>query len=98
MKDVLKTALEYIKENHPDAVVSLVDTGYFTVSSDSKRVLGYRKSLYSGGGWNVSVGQPITPEIIYNIEAVYNGGEIIWSGRILNGKIEELSYENIKTG
>jgi hypothetical protein len=98
MNDVLKTVLDYIKENHPDAAGSLVDTGYFTVSSDSKRVLGNRRSIYSGSGWNISIGHPVIPEIVYNIKAVYNNGEIIWSGRILNGKVEEQCYENIIPG
>jgi hypothetical protein len=96
MKDVLKRVIDYIKENHPDAVASLVDEGCFTAGYGGKRVLGYRKSVYSGGGWYIKIGHPLTPEIVYNIQAVYNNGEIIWCGRILNGKVEELSYENIK--
>jgi hypothetical protein len=98
MKDILITALEYIKENHPDAAAAPVDEACFTVSSDGKRVLGNRKSVYSGGGWNIGIGHPVTPEVIYNIEAVYHKGEIKWSGRIINGQVEELSYENINPG
>jgi hypothetical protein len=96
MKEILKTVLDFIKENHPDAVVFLVDEGCFKAHSGGKSVLGYRKNLYSGGGWNINIGHPVTPEMVYNVKAVYNDDEIKWSGRILNGKVEELIYENIK--
>ena len=95
MNDVLKTVFEYIKENHPDTAIFMVDAGCFAVSSAEKRVSGNRRSVYSGGGWDVAIGHPVTPEIIYNVKAVYNNGEIIWTGSILNGKVEEQSYENI---
>jgi len=98
MKDILKTVFDYLKENHPDAIVSQIDESCFQVNSDGKKVLGYRRSVYSGGGWSISIGRPVTPEIVYNIQAVYNNGEITWAARIVNGKVEEQSYENILSG
>ncbi len=92
--DVLKTVLDYIKENHPEAAVPLEDYSCFTVSSAGKSAPGYSRSVYSGGGWNVSIGRPVTREIIYNVRAEYNNGDILWVGRILNGKVEENGYEN----
>ena len=93
--EVLKTVLDYIKENHPDACVPETDENCFTVNSGSRRKLGYRRSVYNGCGWEIVIGQPVIPEIIYNIRAEYQSGRIIWTGRIINGKIEENSYENI---
>ena len=93
--DVLKTILGYIKENHPDAGPLPVNDSYYTVNSEGREKLGYRRSVYSGGGWNISIGRPVTPERIYNIKAEYNNGDIVWIGRLINGKVEENSYENI---
>ncbi len=91
--DVLKTILDYIKENHPDAVLLLVNDSCYTVNSEGRGKLGSRRSVYSGGGWEISIGRPVTPERIYNVKAEYNNGDIVWIGRILDGKVEEKSYE-----
>jgi hypothetical protein len=95
--EVLETVLEYIKENHPDAAVLCGDYSCFKAGSDGKGRLGCRRSVYSGGGWNISIGRPVVREKIYNIRAEYQNGRIIWTGRIINGKIEESSYENISS-
>ena len=93
--DVLKTILEYIKENHPDAGLPEADGICYKVNSDSRRKLGYSRSVYSGGGWDISIGRPVTPQKVYNVKAEYQNGDIVWVGRIINGKAEEKSYENI---
>ncbi|MDD4923821.1 MAG: hypothetical protein PHF74_03160 [Dehalococcoidales bacterium] len=87
--------MDYIRENHPEAAVPLEDYSCFTVSSEGKRAPGYSRSVYSGSGWNISIGRSVTPERIYNIKAEHNNGDTIWTGRIINGRIEENSYENI---
>jgi hypothetical protein len=95
MMDMLKTILDFIKENHPDACVPAADENCFTVNSDSRRKPGYRRTVYNGGGWEIAIGRPVTPEKIYNIRAEYQNRRIIWKGRIINGKIEENSYDSI---
>lgn len=93
--EVLETVLDYIKENHADAAVFCGDYNCFKAGSERKGRLGYRCSVYSRGGWNIRIGHPVVREKIYNIRAEYQNGRIIWTGRIINGKIEEYSYENI---
>lgn len=92
--DILKTIVQYIKENHPEAGLPEADGICYKVDSDSRRKLGYSRSVYSGGGWDISIGRPVTPERIYNVKAEYNNGDIVWVGRVINGKVEEKSYEN----
>jgi hypothetical protein len=90
--DILKTATEYIKINHPDAAAFLGDDISFTKSYSGKEKQGYTGVTYTGGGWTISIGHAIVPDAAYDIRAEYGAGAIVWVGLSKNGQIKEESY------
>jgi hypothetical protein len=90
--EILKLVVEYIKEHHPAAGVLIKDYTKFSLSSDGKRLQGYSSVVFIGDNWNISIGHAVTPLTIYRVRADYNNGEIVWTGQVINGQVEEDSY------
>jgi hypothetical protein len=90
--DILKLVVDYIKQHHPEAGALIKDYTGFTLSSDGKRLQGYSSVVFIGDNWNISIGHAVTPLTIYRVRADYNNGEIVWTGQVINGQVEENSY------
>jgi hypothetical protein len=91
--DILKLVVEFIKEHHPAAGSLIKDYTRFILSSDGKRLQGYSSAVFTGDNWEISIGHAVTPRTIYQIRADYNKGEIVWTGQIINGQVEEKGYD-----
>jgi hypothetical protein len=89
--DMLNSVMDYIKANHPDAAAFITEDMKWTETVPDKRP-GYTSVTYSAGGWTVTIGHAITPEIIYDVRAEYPGGKIVWVGTVKDSLITELSY------
>ena len=91
--DAVNTAMTYIRAHHTDAAAYIPASITFTRTAiPDKQKIGFARNAYSGSGWTVSVGSPVTAEVIYEISAVYSGGKITWTGNIKEGIVSELSY------
>ncbi len=91
--EILKSIIIFIDEHHPEAGLQSKDCNSFIISSGKERRQGYTRVFYTGNGWNISIGHSITLKPIYRIKADYNNGQIVWSGQIIDGLIEELGYD-----
>lgn len=96
--NAVNSAMSYIKTHHADAAAVIPNNITFTmaVATDEQRI-GYSRSIYSGAGWTVTIGSPVTLEVIYEINADYSDGRIKWEGTVKNGVVTEVSYSS-KTG
>lgn len=89
--------MQYIKQHHTNAATFIADNITFTqVSASDRRKIGYSSAVYSGGGWTVTVGHASTAVIIEEINASYNDGKIVWTGRSKDGVISEDNYKYIE--
>jgi hypothetical protein len=90
--EILKLVIEYIKQHHPRAGAFIIDYTKFAEKPEGERLFGYTKAEFVGGNWNISIGHAVTPLTIYSVRADYNNGEIVWTGKIINEQVEEVSY------
>jgi hypothetical protein len=95
--DILKSVIEYIRENHSDAGM-LIDYTHFVNNSSGKKPPGYSNAVFTADSWKITIGHTVTRDRIYKIKADYNSGEILWTGQIKNGQLEEKSYEKMPSG
>lgn len=91
MADILSSLMDYIKQNHPDAAPFIKENMPWTKSSQVIKV-GYTRYVYTGDGWTVTIGHPITAEVIYDVRVEYSSERIVWIGTIKDGVITEKSY------
>jgi hypothetical protein len=91
--EILKLVIAFIKEYHPEAGLLIKDDTAFTKIPKKEKLHGYTRINYTGDKWKISIGHPITQKIIYQIKADWNNGQIIWSGRVIDGLVEEVSYD-----
>jgi hypothetical protein len=89
--DMLNSVMDYIKANHPDTAAFIPQDIKWTETVPDKKP-GYTGVTYSAGGWTVTIGHAVTPEIIYDVRAEYPSGKIVWVGTIKDSLITELSY------
>ncbi|MGA3093924.1 MAG: hypothetical protein ABSD79_00880 [Dehalococcoidales bacterium] len=90
--EILKLVVEYIKQHHPEAGALIIDYTKFAMSSEGKRLQGFSSAVFTGDNWDISIGHAVTPLTIYRVRADYNNGEIVWTGQVINGQVEENSY------
>jgi hypothetical protein len=91
--DILKFVVEFIKEHHPEAGALINDYTKFAEKPQGERLYGYTRVVFVGGNWNISIGHAVTPLTIYRVRADYNNGEIVWTGQVRNGQVEEKGYD-----
>ena len=91
--EILKMVVEFIKEHHPEAGALIIDYTKFILNSDGKRLQGYTSAVFIGDNWNISIGHAVTPLTIYRVRAMYNNGEIVWTGQVINRQVEEKGYD-----
>jgi len=92
---IANSAMAYIKSHHMDAAPFIADKINFTkVDTSGKGKLGYSQVIYNGGGWSISIGHAVVPELVYEISASYEDGKIVWIGLSKDGVINEQSYNH----
>jgi hypothetical protein len=92
--DILKSVIAFIKEHHPEAGLLIKDDTVFTKIPKKERRLGYTRINYAADKWEISIGHPITPKTVYQVKAGWNNGQIVWVGRVIDGQVEEISYDS----
>jgi hypothetical protein len=95
---VRDSAIMYIATNHSE-IASLTTDLTWTGGRQETGLLGSETYIYIAGGWNVTITNPVVPDPIYEISAVYtdtaNQITIIWSGLYQGGATAETSYNYI---
>ena len=91
--DILKLVFDFIKSHHPEAGVFIGDYSEFVEKPGNKHIYGYASTVLNGYNWEINIGHAVTPQPMYRIKAAYDNGTIIWNGRIVDGQVEETSYE-----
>ncbi len=90
---MLKDVMAYIGAHHPDAAPLIPDDPRWQETAATKAP-GYSSVTYSAGGWRVTIGHAMTPELTYEVKAEYADGKIVWVGTIKDGTITEESYSS----
>ena len=91
--DILKLVIQFLTQKHPELGALLPGYDTFTRHSQGAHLEGYSRAVFSGGGWEISIGHAVTPRTVYRVTADYNKDEIVWKGQIVNGQVEEKSYD-----
>jgi hypothetical protein len=87
--------MAYIQANHTETDAYLPVTNWTGGRATPEGLVGYETYVYSGSGWNVTIGYVVYYDIIYNVNATYqqNGAALIeWRGTVHNGAVNETSY------
>ncbi len=95
---VRDSAIMYIATNHAD-IASLTTGLTWTGGLQETGVVGSVTYIYLAGNWNVTITNPVVPDPVYTISAVYtdtaNAVTIEWLGTYENEAITETDYNYI---
>ena len=95
---VRDSAIMHIATNHTD-IASLTTNLTWTGGLQETGVVGSVTYIYTAGNWNVTITNPVVPDPLYTISAVYtdttNLVTIEWTGTYQNEAITEVSYNYI---
>lgn len=95
---VRDATMTYIAANHAD-IASLTTDLTWTGGRQETGLLGSETYIYTAGNWNVTITNPVVPDPIYTISAVYtdtaNQVTIKWKGTYQSGTITETSFDYI---
>ncbi len=95
---VRDSAIMYIATNHVD-IASLTANLTWTGGLQQSEGVGSVKYIYLAGNWNVTITNPVVPDPLYTISAIYtdttNLVTIEWTGTYQNEAITEVSYNYI---
>lgn len=92
------TAIMYIATNHTD-IASLTANLTWAGGLQETGLVGSVTYIYTAGDWNVTITNPVVPDPVYTVSAVYtdtaNQVTIEWIGTYENEAIAETSYNYI---
>jgi uncharacterized protein (UPF0333 family) len=95
---VRDSAIMYIATNHAD-LASLTTGLTWTGGLQETGVVGSVTYIYIAGDWNVTITNPVVPDPVYTISAVYtdtaNAVIIEWLGTYENEAITETSFQYV---
>lgn len=95
---VRDAAITYIAANHAD-IASLTADLTWTGGRQETGVVGSNTYIYLAGNWNITITNPVVPDPIYTISAVYtdtaNQVTIEWAGTYQSETIAETSFNYI---
>jgi uncharacterized protein (UPF0333 family) len=95
---VRDSAIMYIATNHAD-LASLTTGLTWTGGLQETGVVGSVTYIYIAGDWNVTITNPVVPDPVYTISAVYtdtaNAVTIEWLGTYENEAITETSFQYV---
>jgi|WetSurMetagenome_2_1015567.scaffolds.fasta_scaffold135509_1 hypothetical protein len=86
----------FISTNHSQAATYITDNINWTGGLQPTSLVGYSTYSYAGNGWNVTIGYPVVPNPIYDVNATYTSPTthliINWQGTYENGAVTEIKY------
>jgi hypothetical protein len=90
--------LMYIQAYHNETSTYMHDLSWTGGQMDMGMMVGSNKYNYQASGWNVTTQNPVVPNPIYTITAVYtpssaHNAMMTWIGTLDNGTITQTSYE-----
>jgi uncharacterized protein (UPF0333 family) len=91
-------AIMYIATNHMD-IASLTSNISWTGGRQETGLVGSETYIYISGNWNVTITNPVIPDPIYTLTAVYTDTAshvtIAWAGTYHNETITQTGYDYI---
>jgi hypothetical protein len=98
-EQVRDTVMAYIQANHTETDTYLPVARWTGGRATPAGLVGYETYIYSGSGWNVTIGYVVYYDIIYNVNVTYvppnsQTGHVVvnWTGTVHNGSVNETSY------
>lgn len=90
--------LMYLQGNHNETSSYMHDLTWTGGRMDLGMLVGIDKYNYQASGWNVTIQNPVVPNPIYTVTAVYtpsnmHSAMMTWVGEIYNGTVTQTSYE-----
>jgi hypothetical protein len=90
--------LMYLQGTHNETSSYMHDMSWTGGQMDMGMMVGSNKYNYMGNGWNVTIQNPVVPNPIYTVTAVYtpsnmHNSMMTWVGEIVNGTVTQTSYE-----
>jgi hypothetical protein len=98
-EQVLYDAMAYIRVNHTETAPYQLISSWTGRRATPEGLVGYETYVYTGMGWNVTVGYVVYYDMIYHVNATYvpansqNGQVVVdWQGTWHNGTVTETKY------
>ena len=84
-----------IQTNWPETQPLMTNLAWTGGRATPEGLVGYETYIYTGNGWNVTVGNPVIPDLTYDVSATYtaNGKLVLdWKGVYFHGEVNETSF------
>ena len=96
-EEVRDSTIMFIAINHTETQSLTTGITWGGGKATPEDHLGYETYIYTGNGWNVTIGYPVVPNPIYEVSAIYTppGSEQVtvnWQGTLQNETVIETSY------
>lgn len=96
-ENVRDSTIMFIAINHTETQSLTTGIKWGGGRATPESLLGYETYIYTGNGWNVTIGYPVVPNPTYEVSAIYTppGSEQVtvnWQGTLQNETVIETSY------
>ncbi len=85
--------MNFIKTNHTETASFMTNLSW-TGGLQNTGLVGSEKYIYNSTGWSVVITNPVVPNPIYTVNAIYSQGNtaVQWQGTYEYGTITETGY------
>jgi hypothetical protein len=91
-EEVINIAIEYLKENYPEASTLNLDDSWTINETTPEGLLGQSIIEYSGNGWKITVTNPVVWKPTYTVNIEKAATEFTWKGTVdQSGTVTELT-------